>query len=334
MIVLSADVGGTKTIIQLVIVELYFDSPRIHVIQEKYYASSDFASFTELIKDFLKGCNISQYPQAACISVAGPIEDTGISQKSKLTNLTWELDSIILSNELKIEKVKIINDFEAIAYGVGFLDESNLTTIQSGIPLNKKNRLVVGAGTGLGVCLLVWDGNKYKAVPTEGGHIGFSPSNDDQDYIHQALRKIFGRTSIERIVSGPGLENIYKSLCDKYVFESEFSEGEKDLAAAIAKLAFKQCDSMAAKALTLFIQCYGSFIGDTALSCFASGGVFMAGGIAPKILWRLTQPDFINSINSKGRMERIVKDIPIWVVLNQKVGLIGSTLVAANPDFG
>jgi len=328
MIALIGDVGGTKTILQLISLTQNINSKSAHVLHERKYFSSDYESFEQLVGVFLKCCNISNYPEVACIGVAGPVETTSYAQKSRLTKLLWEIDSTRLSRELGIKKVKVLNDFEAIAYGVLGLDESSKATIQKGTSINNKTKLVVGAGTGLGMCILFWNGKKYEAIPTEGGHIGFSPCNEEQDYIHHRLRECHGRNSVERMVSGPGLEKIYNILCEKHGIKNELAQYDNDQAAEISRLAHDQNDSLAVKALTIFTQCYGSFIGDAALSCLATGGVFIAGGIAPKIQWRLSQPDFVQSICAKGRMERILRKIPVSVVLNEKVGLIGAAMEA------
>ena len=328
MRILCGDIGGTKTLLQLIDISAT-DS---HIIKKQLYASIDYPQFDILIKDFLSTVSNQDSIDTACFGVAGPVITTNSSQTASITNLPWKLSSTQLATKFLIEHVALINDFQAIGYGLSALNENDLVTLQTGNPINHANQLIVGAGTGLGVAQLIWTGYEYKISSTESGHCDFAAANELQLELNHFLIKKEGRCSVEFVVSGPGLVNIFEFLA----FRSNQLETESyqsiilspDPAAAIAKAADSGNNSIASQAMDLFIQAYAGQAGNFALSSLALNGVYIAGGIAPKILHRLKSGIFMDAFNTKGKMSHLMKNIPVKVVTNAEVGLIGSRVYA------
>lgn len=321
--VLAVDVGGTHT--RAAIAES--DGRHCTIIREQRYPSADWPDLLPLLQDFLAAD--AAHPARACIAVAGPISDNGAS--ARVTNLPWHLDRERLRVALGCERLALINDFAAVGHGIAGLGAEHLIGLQTGEPQPRAPRAVLGAGTGLGQALLVWRDAGHEVLATEGGHVDFAPQNDTQHALWRALQHDFGHVSYERLVSGPGLVYIYRFL------QARHSEAtaqimqlppERDPAAAIADAALAGSDPLAVRALDEFVRIYGAQAGNLALNCLPFGGLYLAGGIAPKILPRLRDGGFIAAFNAKGRMEPVTRKVPVQVIAHPNPGLFGAALFA------
>jgi glucokinase len=324
MRILAVDLGGTKTLLEL----SEFDGFQSTLIAEQRYTSADYIRFDNIVSDF-----IGHHPgpiAAACIAVAGPVDVSVNGESAKITNLPWHLDSQQLATQFKIPHVRLINDFAAVAYGLDGLRNDEF------IPLQKANgddcgvRLILGAGTGLGVALMVHDGEYYKVLATEGGHAGFAPTSNNELAVFHFLRQTLPHVSIEHVLSGPGLINIYRALHQREHANEESLHNithSPDPGAAISSAA-KRGDNIAHCTLDVFAQIYGNVAGNLALTCLPTGGIFLAGGIAPKLIQRLQGGAFLSAFHNKGKMSHLMPRFPINVVMNSNIGLIGARLTA------
>ncbi|BAN35117.1 glucokinase [Sulfuricella denitrificans skB26] len=317
---LAGDIGGTKTLLQI------FESGG-GVLAERRFDSASYASLNQIIAGLL-----SDFPSlplaAACFGVAGPVE----GGKSNITNLPWQIDEASIAMEFKIPQVRLINDFQAVAYGIEALECQDLATLQAGAPHASGVRAVIGAGTGLGEGFMVWQEGYYEAFPSEGSHADFAPVDALQIELLLYLAARFGHVSYERLVSGPGLVNIFEFLRDsrgqQATVELQAAMKAGDPAAAISDCAMGGKDDLAVAALDLFARIYGAEAGNLALKVLAHGGVYIAGGIAPQIMGKLEDGTFLRAFADKGRFAGLLGDIPVHVVLNPKVGLMGAARVA------
>lgn len=320
--VLAGDVGGTKTLLQLAEFEPGALRPQ-RVLRESRYDSAAYADLTPLLDDFLHNDNGPLH--GACLAVAGPVQGDAGHQTCRLTNLPWQLDSQRIAANLGLPAARLINDFQAVGYGIEALSADELITLHHGTAHAQAPRVVLGAGTGLGVALLIPCNGRHEVFPTEAGHMDFGGGDELQDGLLAFLRAEFGHVSWERIVSGPGLVNIYRYLLARDGADDEAGLLQAaDPAAAIAAAD----DARAAAALALFVRLYGAIAGNLALACLARGGVYLAGGIAAKILPHLQQGGFAHSYTDKGRMRAVVESIPVHVVTHPQVGLLGALLAA------
>ncbi|MDQ3187020.1 MAG: glucokinase [Pseudomonadota bacterium] len=325
---ISADIGGTKTLLRAA--ELKEGNMRVRY--EHRYSSRDYPNFSDVLRDFLNGAaksGISGHPAAACFAVAGPIKE----QRVSLTNLPWLMDSAAIAREFSIPAIKLINDFSAVAFSIDNLLASDLITLQMGKSCVGEMRVVLGAGTGMGVAWLVRQEGHYVPLSTEAGHMDFSPADELQDRLLQYLRKKLGHVSVERVLSGPGLTNIFNFLNLLEVDKSDVSELarvhlEEDGAAHIADLAFNHKHPIAVKAMDLFVGIYGAYAGNLALAGLSRSGVYVAGGIAPKIIDKLREGGFMKAFRDKGRFSALMEEIPVYVVMNSEAGLIGAAAEA------
>ena len=326
--VLAGDIGGTKTLLQIADI----DRDRYRVVAQERYENSAYANFSDIVQDFM---TVAQRPtvRAACFGIAGPVIATATGEHVKLTNLPWTLDSDRLARDFAIPKVRLINDFQAAGYGMEALAPTDLVPLQRGTPEPQGLRALIGAGTGLGQGLLFWRNGRYEAHSTEGGHVDFAPTDDLQIELLQYLRREHPHVSYERVVSGRGLVNIFEFLRNRCgaACTTEVDTDIDDRAAAIAQAALDadDPDPLASQALDMFVDIYGAQAGNLALATLATGGVFIAGGIAPKILPRLTDGRFMRAFRNKGRMSALVATIPVQVVINQAVALMGTALAAS-----
>jgi glucokinase len=344
--ILIGDVGGTKTLLRLV--ELGAD----HVAQNIYeqrFASARYGDFKDLLQEFLVNAasQLGHLPAIAraCFGIAGPVLHHSSRQTSQLTNLGWHLDSDRLAAELGIPKVSLINDFVAVGYGVLGLQPDDLYTLQIGQRNERSPIAVIGAGTGLGQGFLAWHGDRYEVYGTEGGHTDFAPRNQLEIELLQYLLKRHERVSVERVVSGMGIVAIYQFLRDSQgliedpaiaerVRQWESGNIDSEAAAAIANAAMleppNQRDRLAVQTMQMFSAAYAAEIGNLALKTLPNGGLYIAGGIAAKILPLLQNQEligdrsFLQIIKSKGRVSSVLEDLPIHIVLNPEVGLIGA----------
>lgn len=321
--VMAADVGGTHTRVQLA--EIADGIPR--AIHEHHYASAAYPDLTSLLRDFLG--TTEGHPRYACIAVAGPVSRREEGQSARVTNLPWTFDSRTLAAHLKLSALEIINDFEATGHGIEALQPDDLITLQAGDPQAGAPRAVLGAGTGLGQALLMPCDGRYDVVATEGGHADFAPQTDLQYALLRDLQALHGHVSYERLVSGAGLVRIYEFLHRSAASAVPAYDG--DPAAAVSRAGLAGTDALAIEALREFVRIYGAQAGNLALTCLPFGGLFVAGGIAPKILPALLNGDFLQTFNAKGRMEPLLKRIPVHIVIHPAPGLLGAALRAARP---
>jgi glucokinase len=332
MLILSGDVGGTKSRLQLT--EFHSENS-FERLASAEFLNHQFESFPIIVAGFLQKNKVALTSiDRACFAVAGPI----IEGVVKFTNLPWVISETDLRDELGFHSVKLINDFEAVGYGIDTLKAKDIHCLQAGTPLPHKTRAMLGAGTGLGVAIAVSNGERYTVIPTEGGHVDFAPTDDTQIELLRYLRKKWHRVSIERLVSGQGIVNIYHFVRDNPLFnETEnpklklaLAQKNEDAAAHISEFAIKQNDPMAMRALDLFIRIYGACAGNLALTTLPYSGLYIVGGIAPKLLKSLGDGRFLQAYNDKGRMSNLLANLPIYVVMDTNVGLQG----AANYAYG
>lgn len=321
--VLAVDVGGTHT--RAAIAES--DGRRCAILREKRYRSADHPDLLPILQDFLAASH--ERPLHGCLAVAGPITDGG--RRVRVTNLPWQLDNASLRQALGFERLSFINDFAAVGYGIAALGPEDLVALQTGEPQAQAPRAVLGAGTGLGQALLVWCGDRYEVLPTEGSHVDFAPQDTVQSDLLRCLQREHGHASYERLVSGPGLAFIYRFLRERDVAPgadlTDVAPGG-DPSAAIATAALAGSDPIAVAALDIFTRIYGAQAGNLALGCLPFGGLYVAGGIAPKILDKLRDGAFLAAFNAKGRMEAVTRRIPVHIVVHPDPGLLGAALFA------
>lgn len=327
MQVLAGDIGGTKTLLQL----SEFDQHGLRVVAEQRFDSTSYDGLSPMVEEFLGNSARGRRPQAASFGIAGPITSTSRGAIAKVTNLPWVVDSAELSTRLATPRVRLINDFQAVAYGIEALSPDDLLVLQSGERQPEAPCAVVGAGTGLGQALLVWQDGHYEAIATEGGHVDFAPTDDIQAELLRFLHARYGRVSYERILSGAGIVSLYSFFASRgHVGDKhQVAEQAENSAAAITNAALQGNDKLAVSALQLFVKIYGAHAGNVALGYLPAGGVFIAGGIAPKILPALQDGNFVRAFCDKGRMSALLAAMPVYLIINERVGLLGAARVAS-----
>jgi glucokinase len=319
--ILAGDVGGTKTELAL------FKAPRRTPLREAKYASQNFPGLDAIIRLFLEaGPTVSV--SAACFGVPGPV----IEGRSTTTNLPWTLDERMLARDIRIPRVKLLNDLEAMAWGVMDLLPQEMVILQEGVS-RPGNMALVAAGTGLGKAFMVWDGTRHVAVSSEGGHVDFAPRNESEIGLLASLRRQFGRVSDERVVSGPGLFNIYRYLrtagnvAEPAWLTERIRRG--DPSAAVAEAGLANEDPVCVEAIDLFASIYGAVAGNLALTVLAVGGVYIGGGIAPKLRTKLLDGTFVRAFRDKGRLAALLESVPLRLVLNEQAPVFGAARVAS-----
>ncbi|MBW4580582.1 MAG: glucokinase [Tildeniella nuda ZEHNDER 1965/U140] len=344
-VLLAGDIGGTKTILRLVEAKPSKIGITLKPLYENRYRSASFPDLVPMVRQFLaeaeQASGTSVVVAKACFAIAGPVVD----DTSKLTNLCWSLAAPRLSQELAIDRVSLINDFAAVGYGVLGLEDSDLLTLQAG----KRNLHapvgVIGAGTGLGQGFLIYQEGDYRIYGSEGGHSDFAPRSEIEFQLSRYLleKHNIQRISVERVVSGQGIVAIYQFLRDRQFAEESPDVGtivqtwereigrEKsvDPAAAIAQAALAKSDRLSEQTMHMFVDAYGAEAGNLALKLLPYGGLYIAGGIAPKILPLIQGSSFLSSLIDKGRMLPLLEMVPVHIVLNPHVGLIGAALYAS-----
>jgi glucokinase len=338
-IVLAGDVGGTKTLLRLTNTEDSIGDYPPSPLFEASYASSNYEHLTVIVQKFLSAAEASlgylPQPQTACFGIAGPV----IDRTSELTNLGWSLQEDRLAEVLGIGRVVLINDFTAVGYGIEGLALRDLYTIQAGEPQPQAPIGLIGAGTGLGEGFLVWDSGGYKVYSSEGGHTDFAPRDRLEIDLLQYLLQRHEHVSVERVVSGQGIVSIYQFLrdrqfatdeigLDKIVRDWEQGNSKVNPAAAISQAGIEKSDRLAVQTMLMFLRAYGAEVGNLALKLLPYGGLYIAGGVAAKILPLMQHGEFIEAFQQKGRMRSILQKIPLHLILNPEVGLIGSVLYA------
>lgn len=316
---LSGDIGGSKTIVQICAADGT-------VVQQNTYASAAYTGLAELLDAFLREAGKPAIA-AACLALAGPVA----GRQVQLTNLPWAVDADAISSRFAISRVTLLNDFEAAGMGISALQAADLLTLQAG-SAQPGNRLVLGAGTGLGVAWLTAAHGGYKVHPSEGGHMDFAPVDDTQYALLRYLQQRHGHVSYERIVSGPGLLAIFEFLRDtgrgQPSVQLREAMGAGDAAAVLSQFAQQEGELIARSALDLFLAIYGAFAGNLALAALPRGGIYVAGGIAAKIAASMQRGDFLRAFLDKGRFSQLLQSMPLHIVLNQQVGLLGAAVRA------
>lgn len=322
--IIYGDIGGTKTILQLAEVS----DGKIHPQFTYRYDSYAFANFSDILKDFLTRAGAENPPAAACFAVAGPIVD----QQAKLTNLSWQINSTDIAHEFSIPSAELINDFEAAALAIENLSPADLVTLQAGQIHMQGMRVILGAGTGMGVAWLAWMEDRYFALSTEAGHMDFAPVSQLQIELFEALQKKFGHVSVERLLSGSGLTNIFNFLQTNQVTSSGLpaTHLQEDSGATVTALAQIHKHPVAIKSLNLFAEIYGAYAGNLALAGLCRGGVYIAGGIAPRIIDILSSGVFMRAFRDKGRFSALMDEIPVHIIINPETGLLGARRKAHN----
>jgi glucokinase len=326
--ILCGDIGGTKTHLAVYTTK----GDELVPVLERTYRSRDYTGLPGVLEALLSGNPMEI--TAATFGIAGPI----VEHRSKLTNLGWDVDGREVADCLKLKHVGLLNDLEAMAYGTLRLRPNERLVLQAGVRQERRTIAVIAAGTGLGEAGLLWDGRRYIAIPTEGGHTDFGPRNELEIELLRFLLGRYKRVSYERVVSGPGLKNTYEFFRQRSGrpepawLTAELAAG--DPAAAIAKAGFEGKDPACREALELFVSLYGAEAGNLAMKMLATGGVFVGGGIAPKLLPLIRQGPFMQSFVFKGRYQPLLEQMPVEVVLNDKTALIGAAHYAQVFEMG
>lgn len=322
--IIAGDIGGTKTNVALF--EQREECMVEPVVQESY-PSAGYDSLEAILEEFT-----SKHPSelmSGCFGVAGPVVEGCVDA----TNLAWDVSEASLAEHLKLRQVKLINDLEATAYGVECLRDAQLYTLHEGRGRREGHRALIAAGTGLGMAGLFWDGKRYRPMPSEGGHADFGPRNEREFELFRYTReKVGGRVSVERVLSGPGLFNIYEFLRDRNYYEEpawlaeELQKG--DPSAVVSNAALDGKAELASAALDMFAEIYGAMAGNLVLLLKPTGGLYVGGGIAPKILEKLKDGTFMRAYLDKGRMAFITDSTPVRIILDDKTALYGAALCA------
>lgn len=345
---LCGDIGGTKVL--LGIVEEATDDTAPPWRLQKRFTCADYTNFAPLLGDFLAeaqaagihGMEIS----GGCLAVAGPVDADG--QRAHLTNLPWLIDAVALAATFGLGRLHLVNDFVAAAAGIAVLAPQDIVDLQAGEPLERDVRIIVGAGTGLGVAALVCtdalstlnaqlsiQDSRLKTpcwhiLHGEGGHCGFAPADQQQAdlwaFLHE--RAPTGRVTAEQVISGPGLLTIYDFLCSRQPVDQPDPRQAENIAAALTQLAETQPNSLARQAVDLFCAAYGAFAGDMAMTYMARGGVYIAGGIAARILPLLRSGPFLNAFNAKVEHRELALRMPLRVITDPLLGLRGAASLA------
>lgn len=321
--ILAGDIGGTHTRLAF----LEDKSGRLIGVAEETFPSREYASLEAVVQKF-----IATHPlpiTCACFGIAGPVRHG----RSDATNIPWLVDSTLVAHELGLKSVGLINDLEANAWGIAVLEAEDFVVLNQGASDTSGNAAIISAGTGLGEAGLYWDGRQHFPFATEGGHTDFAPRKRLEVELLEYLLKQFPRVSYERVVSGPGLLNIYRFLRDSGRGEEPPWLAEQmrdeDPGAVISQAALSGKSELCAQALDLFVSLYGAEAGNLALKVMATGGVFLGGGIAPKIAQKLRDPVFLDAFTAKGRMKPLLQAMPVRVILNDKTALLGAARFAA-----
>ena len=323
MRVLAGDIGGTKTRVGVFEV----DGVENRSVEERSFPSRDYPGLTEIVAEFVSSSG--QDCRAACFGIAGPV--TG--RRMRTTNLPWVVDADELESRSGIASVSLLNDLEATGWGVTALDESQFVVLNSGRPDAAGNGAVIAAGTGLGEGGIYWNGNEARPFACEGGHASFSATDELGDRLLQFLRHLHGHVSWERVLSGPGLADLFRFMVSE-AGEPEpnwFLEADRagDPVPAVSRMAHEgRCD-ISVRTLELFARLYGEEAGNLALKIMATGGVWVGGGIAPRICRFLEDGAFMNGFLAKGRMRPLLESLPVRIVLDDRAALLGAARFAA-----
>jgi glucokinase len=324
-LILAGDLGGTKTYLARFEIERGLPGPPV---EPELLPSADYPSFEALVRDYR-----SKHPgpiEAACFGVAGAVVENAV----RVTNLPWIVEGASLARALDLKRVRLINDLVATGYGIAALRPGELTPLQPGDPASDSNAGLLAAGTGLGESILVRVGRDYLPVPSEAGHADFAPRTDEELRVFRALRARHGRVSYERVLSGPGLVALGAFFHEERSAQAEWARhleaaGEEGAAEVVSTLGMAGSCPACEAALRLFVGVYGAEAGNMALRAVARGGIYLGGGIAPKILPALKWDVFLEAFRDKEHLRPLLSSIPVWVILNPRTGLLGAARHAA-----
>jgi len=321
--ILAGDVGGTNARLA------FFDvmNGTFRLVSVSVFPSREYAGLDQIVSKFVTTSNL--HPDAACFGVAGPVRNGRV----ETSNLPWVIESKRLADELNLKKAVLINDLEANAWGIAALDPNDVVSLNQvkGNPVG--NQAVISAGTGLGEAGMYWDGSQHRIFASEGGHSDFAPRNELEIDLFRYLSGRYGHVSYERVVSGPGLVNVFHFLRDTgrgtepQWLTDQMAHG--DPAAAISRAALDGACGLCEQALDLFVSVFAAEAGNLALKVMAIGGVYLGGGIAPKMLAKLSGPLFMHAFVGKGRMQPLLEAMPVKVITNDKTALMGAARCAA-----
>ncbi|HEY1499552.1 MAG TPA: glucokinase [Acidobacteriaceae bacterium] len=322
--ILAGDVGGTKVHLAL----YSFEHGQLVHVRDERFPAHEYSGLQEIVRRFLAESSSPEIT-AACFGVPGPVR----GGRLRLTNLPWVLDARELSAELNITHLFLINDLEANGYGIPELTADQIMTLNQGDPAAVGNRALVSAGTGLGEGVLVWNGKSHVPMASEGGHCDFAARSDlEIELLHWLMKKFNGRVSFERVVSGPGLTNIYMFLRDEKHMEEpawlrQRMEAE-DPNAVIGEVGEAGKSELCAKALNLFAAAYGAEAGNMVLKVLATGGMYLGGGIAPKMVKTMSSGVFMQAFADKGRLSDLLIHTPVNIILESRAALMGAAAFA------
>src|SRR3981081_908138 len=317
--ILAGEIGATHT--RLAAFET--EGNQLQCAVEKTYMSQQHDGLPGILADFIKTEGIPVH--SACLGVAGPAR----AGRRKISNLPWVIDAREVAEQLRLNSVGLLNDMEAYAYGIDGLESKDFVTLSEGVEEAEGNRAIISAKTGLGMAGLYWDGFRHHPFACEGGHADFAPRNDLQMELLAYLQKKYGRISCERILSGPGIKNIYDFLRDTHKAEEpEWLRTQMSAApdppALISQMALESKSALCHQTLSIFVSVFGAETGNCALNFMSTGGIFIGGSIAAKIVPKMKSLIFMESFLHKGRMESLLKDMPVKIVLNDDCGIIGA----------
>jgi glucokinase len=317
--ILAGDIGATRTRLAA----FQMDGNRLDCAVQKTYASQEHGGLREILAQFIRSEGIPVH--SACFGVAGPVR----GGQSKISNLPWIIDARELATQLKLDSVALLNDLEAYAYGIDGLESKDLVTLSEGSEDAEGNRAVISARTGLGVAGLYWDGFRHHPFACEGGHADFAPRNELQVELLNYLQKKYGRISCERVLSGPGIRNIYDFLRDSQkaaepAWLRDQIKAAHDASAVISQLALDGKAAICEQTMALFVSVFGAEAGNCALRYMTTGGIFIGGIIAAKNVDKMKDPAFLQAFLDKGRMASLLQDMPVKIIVNDDCGLIGS----------
>ncbi|MCE0482633.1 MAG: glucokinase [Methylacidiphilales bacterium] len=322
---LAGDIGGTKTNLAL----YDWQNGKLAAKKIASFPSKGHASLAEIVRTFLEGD--SSGVKQACFGVAGPVRDNVV----QVTNLPWVVDAAALESELGLDRVSLLNDLVANAYGINTLEPHELHSLNPHAdPYDAGNRALISAGTGLGEAGMTWNGNDHLPFASEGGHSSFAPIDPVGDELLAYLRAKFGHVSWERVLSGMGMKNLYEFFrqhsgqAEPGWLTDQIRQG--DLGAVVTQAGLAGRDQVCVDALDCFTRNYGAEAGNLAMKMLALGGIYIGGGIAPKMLPKLESDIFLDAFSHKGRLSPLLQTIPVYVILNDKTALQGAAWYAAN----
>jgi glucokinase len=325
--ILAADIGGTKTL--LAVVEQERNGGGYRLLAHHRYPSAGFSSLAPMIDAFRhQFSEVTADIEQIAIGIAGPVNRSESGANASITNLDWGADERELAASCGVQQVLLINDFEAIGHSIPVLGQEQLRVIQPGEAVDGGVQAVIGPGTGLGQCLRIACGDGARVVATEGGHTSFSPQNEEQQTLLRHLRSQYDHVSCERLLSGSGLVAIHDYLVrigmPAAAGLKQAREDGSDLAAAIGEAGMSGHDPTSTRAIRILVSILGAQAGNLALTAMTTGGIYIAGGIAPKLLDRRNEQLLLESFNHKGRMSAITRNIPIRLITDPHAPLFGA----------